>query len=129
MAKKQEQIKAPVRGGFIPPVKGERRGGRQKGSPNKTTAQLKIYAQRYGADAVDALAIIGGVLKPDAKRFPSVKPGETGATKTTALRELLDRGYGKPTQPISKDEDNPFELLLRSLDGLTNGLPSEYKVH
>jgi hypothetical protein len=31
---------------------GERRGGRQKGTPNKTTAEIRELAQAHGPDAI-----------------------------------------------------------------------------
>jgi hypothetical protein len=38
---------------------------------------------------------------------------------------ILDRAYGRPTQFISNEDDNPFELLMQHLDGCARGLPSE----
>jgi hypothetical protein len=38
---------------------------------------------------------------------------------------ILDRAYGRPSQAISGDEDNPLELLMQHLDGCARGLPSE----
>jgi hypothetical protein len=38
---------------------------------------------------------------------------------------ILDRAYGKPTQSISSEYDNPFRLLMDHLDGTSRGLPSD----
>jgi hypothetical protein len=37
-------------------AKGERFGGRKKGTPNKATAEIKAVAQEYGAEAIETLA-------------------------------------------------------------------------
>jgi hypothetical protein len=34
---------------------GERRGGRQKGTPNKATAEVKLLAQKYAPAAIEEL--------------------------------------------------------------------------
>ena len=44
---------------------------------------------------------------------------------------ILDRAYGKPTQPIGGDEENPLELLMQHLHScaqvaeLHSGLPTQ----
>jgi hypothetical protein len=76
---------------------GERRGGRARGTPNRATADIKALAQPYGAPAVAELARLAGLT--DA-------PGaQHEATRVAALRELLDRGFGKATQHIAGDSD------------------------
>jgi hypothetical protein len=37
-------------------AKGERFGGRKKGTPNKATAEIKAVAQQYGTEAIETLA-------------------------------------------------------------------------
>jgi hypothetical protein len=59
------------------------------------TADIKSLAQTYGPEAVDTLAEI---MKDD--RAPH-------AARVAAARELIDRGFGKATQPISGDPDMP----------------------
>ncbi len=59
--------------------------GRKKGSRNKATADVKALAQKYGAEAIDALASI-------------MRKGDSDKAKAAAAKELLDRGYGKPHQ-------------------------------
>ena len=70
---------------------GERRGGRQKGVPNKATASLKDIARQYTEEAVAALV---DVLRT-----------ESGSAKVSAAKEILDRGYGKASNVLSGDED------------------------
>jgi hypothetical protein len=74
--------------------------GRKKGSLNKTTREIKELAQPYGPAAIDRLALLAGLL-----------PGQPGADSAVAqimaCRELLDRGYGKATQILAGDEEQP----------------------
>jgi hypothetical protein len=67
---------------------GERRGGRQKGTPNKATAEVKVLAQKYAPAAIEEL----GRLSTEA---------ESEAARVAASKEILDRAYGKPMQPVA----------------------------
>jgi hypothetical protein len=71
---------------------GERRGGRQKGTPNKAT--LEEAARQYAPAALERLAHLS-------------RHAESEAAQVAACREILDRAYGKPTQPVSGDADAP----------------------
>lgn len=80
-----------------------RTGGRQKGTPNKATAEIKALAQVHGPDAIATLVkIMQGAKQPSASRV-------------AAAKELLDRAYGKSVQPIegSGDPDKPINMALR----------------
>jgi len=66
---------------------GERRGGRQKGTPNKVTADIKALAQNHGGEAIAMLATI-------------LTTSENDSARIAAAKELLDRGYGKSTLPV-----------------------------
>lgn len=96
--------KAPTRGS----KPGERRGGRQKGTPNKSTAEIKAIAREYGEAAVRRLAEKAGLLEHEG-----IVPADTDAAQIAAIKELLDRGYGKATQPISGDDDAPPLKAIR----------------
>lgn len=81
---------------------GERRGGRQKGVPNKATAEIKALAQEYGPDAIKTLVSIMSASK------------QPPAARVAAAKELLDRAYGKSAQPIEGgDPDKPINMALR----------------
>lgn len=67
--------------------KGTRIGGRQKGTPNKATADIKAVAQEYTAEAVEALATI-------------MRNSDSDAAKVAAIKEILDRGHGKAKQTV-----------------------------
>lgn len=63
-------------------------GGRKAGTPNKSTADVKALAEPYGPEAIETLAaVMRDTTQPAAARI-------------AAADKLLDRGYGKPKQPI-----------------------------
>ena len=62
-------------------------GGRKKGTPNKATADVRALAEKYGPKAIAELARLATKAKSEA-------------TRVAAIRELLDRAYGRPGQPL-----------------------------
>lgn len=85
---------------------GARRGaGRPKGAKNKVTAKVKAAAQEYTSEAIETLATI---MKD---------PNEPAAARVSAANSILDRAYGKPTQAIAGDDDNPLQMII------TTGVP------
>ena len=101
-------------------AKGCKTGGRAKGSLNKVTAEVKLIARQHGIEAVDALVEI-------------MRQATSDATRIAAIKELLDRAYGKPSSMDDTDEvDTPQEqrpvyqlVFLKSNEHLTEdkGLP------
>jgi hypothetical protein len=88
-------------------VKKPEGSGRQPGQRNKTTAAVKELAAQHGPDAIKTLAKLA-------------KEADSDAAKISACKELLDRAYGKATQPIAGDDDMPSikmvsELVLRGV--------------
>lgn len=75
-------------------------GGRQKGSLNKATRDIKALAQPYGPEALETLVEI-------------MRKGETDAVRKGAADSLLDRGFGKPAQAMehSGPEGGPIRML------------------
>ena len=65
---------------------GERRGGRQAGTPNKVTRELAALAREH---TEDALACLVSVLDD---------PEAPAAARISAAHEILDRGHGKAKQ-------------------------------
>jgi hypothetical protein len=84
---------------------GERRGGRQAGTPNKATSEIKEAAREFGPAAITRLAELAGLIEK--------KPGaESEQTQLGAMRELLDRGYGKAAQAITGADGNDLAIML-----------------
>ena len=88
------------------PRGGRREGaGRPVGSISKTTAELKMLAQQHGAAIITKLAELSGVIPGNA--------AESQAVQVQAMRELLDRGFGRSTQPLSGDtEASPVRFVI-----------------
>lgn len=80
----------------MPNADGSKSGGRKKGTPNKATADVMALAQRHGPAAIAKLAQIA---KDDK---------HTG--QVAAIKELLDRAYGKPTQSHTADFNGKIEV-------------------
>ena len=86
--------------------RGFRKG--QSGNPNgrpKVVFEIRDLARQFGPAAIAKLAEMAG-LAPGT-------PAEAEATRVAAIKELLDRGYGKATQPLSgEDSNSPIALHL-----------------
>jgi hypothetical protein len=84
---------------------GRREGaGRKLGVPNKATADIKALARDYGPAAIRQLAELAGLTS---------RPGVPNvAVRVAAMKELLDRGYGKATQLIGSDEERPLAIAF-----------------
>lgn len=83
---------------------GKREGaGRPKGSRNKVTADIKEIAQSFGQEAITHLVEIA--RDGDAPHVARV----------AAIREVLDRGYGKAKQGIEMtgEDGGPVETVTR----------------
>ena len=75
--------------------------GRKPGVPNKATRDIKALAQLQGPAAIARLVTLGGLLPGGMHK------AESEGAQIAAIKELLDRGYGKATQPLSGDPDGP----------------------
>ena len=90
--------------------------GRPVGSISKTTAELKTLAQQHGAAIITKLAELSGVIPGNA--------AESQAVQVQAMRELLDRGFGRSTQPLSGDADGaPIAYSFRWADATPQPTP------
>ena len=95
-------------------AKGQKTGGRKAGTPNKATSEIKAVAREYGPKAVAKLAELAGLVDGTAA-------AESEQARIAALNAILDRGYGKATQPLSGDDDKP---PIQVEHGATNDLVS-----
>ena len=79
---------------------GERRGGRQAGTPNKANAELKALAGRYDAECVEVLV---GLI-----RNQEIAP----QARVAAVKELWDRAHGRPAQAVNLDAGEGLQKLI-----------------
>lgn len=80
---------------------GERRGGRKKGTPNKVTADLQAVARVYTHEAIEKLVYIMRTRED----YPQAQ--------ISAIKEILDRGYGKATQKLIGDgNEAPVKMVI-----------------
>jgi hypothetical protein len=90
--------------------------GRPVGSISKTTAELKTLAQQHGAAIITKLAELAGVIEGNA--------AESQAVQVQAMRELLDRGFGRSTQPLSGDAGAaPLNITFHWADAVPEQQP------
>lgn len=71
-------------------------GGRKAGIPNKATAEIKELAQQYAPAAIAELARL-------------MKDGESEAARVSAIKEILDRAYGKSPQALTGEGGGPIQ--------------------
>jgi hypothetical protein len=78
---------------------GRKTGGRLAGTPNKATADIKALARVHGPAVIAELARMSGLTG---------EPGaQTEAARVACLKELLDRGYGRATNVLAGDAEQP----------------------
>jgi len=84
-------------------AKGHKTGGRKAGTPNKITAELRtdvrLLAMPYGPRSIELLAAMAGLTRK--------RPADSEMVRVACAKELLERAYGKATQPIGSDPDRP----------------------
>lgn len=101
----------PAPKGTMPPNAGK---GRKKGVPNKITRDIRAMAQVYGPDCLLGLAIKAGLVKP-IKKYPAIQPTTNDTAQVLAMDKILDRAYGKATQPLEHSVNESVENLLDRL--------------
>ncbi len=80
-------------------AKGKKTGGRQKGTPNKNTADLKEMAGKHGKEAIAAVLELA-------------RNGDNETIRLAAWRDLMDRGYGKPAQAIVGESGGAVQIIV-----------------
>lgn len=89
--------------------KGRKTGGRQKGTPNKATADIKAIAQKYSPGAILELAKMAGLTGEE--------PAESEQARIRACEIILERAHGKATQLIAGDDtEAPINVNHGALD-------------
>jgi len=76
--------------------------GRPKGVPNKATADIKAVASQYTDEAMTILAKL-------------MRTADSDATKLGAVKEILDRAYGKPKQSVDANVAATFTRIVNEI--------------
>lgn len=94
-------------------VGGRREGaGRPKGSAAKATKDIKELAQSYGPSAIARLAQLSGFMVNEDGT--PIQGSDSHAAQIAAIKELLDRGYGRARQPVTgDDEEDPIRIAMK----------------
>lgn len=71
----------------------------------KASADIRSLARAHTEKAVRTLV---GIMS---------QPKAPAAARVSAAEAILSRGWGKPTQPISGDEENPLQVIQRVIVG------------
>ena len=98
-------------------MKGKKTGGRQPGSLNKVSADVRELAGQFGPAVIAELARLA-------------TGADSEQVRVSAGRELLDRGFGKPTQSReppdidhrADEEVSDLEIARRVAYLLTNAV-------
>ena len=96
----------------MPVPKGTRVGGRQKGTPNKATAEIKALAAQHAPAIVKELVRLATKAKNEA-------------TRVAAGKELLDRAFGKAPQALVGDPKNPLAAQVTMIGRTIDAPPDE----
>lgn len=88
----------------------KRSRGRPKGSPNKSTAEVKSLALKHAPAALKELARLAS-------------KAESEAARVAACNAILDRAMGKPKQALvgGDDDDAPVRFQRIELVGVRPG--------
>lgn len=88
---------------------GERRGGRQKGTPNKASVEIKDVARQYSPKAIEQLAKLAGL--------DGGKGAKSEQARIRACELIIERAHGKATQLIAGDDtEAPINVNHGALD-------------
>ena len=99
MATNSEKIAKVKKGGAGRPfVKGV--APNPSGRPKRTPEELDLVAA-CKAKTPDALTVIERIMNH----------GENERNQLAAATAIIDRAYGKPTQPIAGDPDRPLQVV------------------
>lgn len=89
-------------------LKGERRGGRKAGTPNKVGAEVRVVGRKHGIDALETLVEI------------SQDHAAPAASRVMAADRILDRAYGRvPQSEPGQDGDGVINIIVHG------GMPND----
>lgn len=92
-------------------AKGKKTGGRKAGSVNKVTVAK--------AEGIDVKALAGQYTETALAELARLSTNATSETaRVSAIKELLDRGHGKPAQAleVSGKDGGPLTVTFVRID-------------
>jgi hypothetical protein len=84
----------------------------QSGNPGGRPKELREIAQLSREHSKEAIERLVFWMRSDNPK-----------ASTAACNAILDRGYGKPSQPLEHDVGGGLAELLAAVDGRTRGIP------
>jgi len=78
-------------------------GGRQKGTPNKVTREIRETARMHGPVAIAELVRL-------------ISEAQSEQVRIAACREILDRGYGKSRMAVEHTGPESGPIPVKKLD-------------
>ena len=90
---------------------GRKTGGRQAGTPNKITADIKALAMQHAPAAMTELARLA-------------TGAESEAARVAAIKELFDRGFGKAKQSVEVDGALTGAMTVQYVTGPSSPAPT-----
>ncbi len=88
-------------------AQGRKTGGRRAGTPNRSTVDLR--------ELIDAVADPEALVKELVRL---ARGAEREETRLQAIRELLDRRFGRPTQAVEAPLQSPTYVIEAPLPDL-----------
>jgi hypothetical protein len=82
-------------------------GGRIAGTPNKVTSDLRAAAKMYTTEALDVLVEI-------------MRTEESAAERQSAVKEILNRGWGKSVAQLTIDAVVSGSFTFATLNGMSD---------
>lgn len=82
--------------------------GRKAGGTNTNSPDIKELCRKYAGECVESLINIARKSKHEGNRV-------------AAINQILDRGFGKPSQSVVGNPEQPIELVVswkRTPEGL-----------
>lgn len=98
---------------------GRKTGGRQKGTPNKLTEEVRAIAEPYAKGALKEAARIAGLI-------PKKAGSESDQARVAAINIILDRAYGKPKQPVEGEMLHGISEELRQFIAGNRNAPRSF---
>ena len=96
-------------------MRGVKTGGREKGTPNKSTSEVRDLARQHGPAAIQRAAELAGLVLDEGTGEP-VGQAASEQARIAALGIILDRAYGKPSQPLTAEDEDGVRQIITHIE-------------